>query len=149
MQRMSKQDYYLAIAAIVLERGTCLRRNYGAVIVADDQIVGTGYTGAPRGSVNCCEVGECKRETLNIPSGERYELCESVHAELNAIIHAGRERCKDATIYVVGKDMKTGELIATPPCLMCQRAIINAGIKAVVIPTKENEDASRHTPPER
>lgn len=148
MNRPNKNNYYLKIASVVLERGTCLRRNYGAVIVKDDQIVGTGYTGSPRGSVNCCDTGKCKRETLSIPSGERYELCESIHAELNAIIHAGRERCKDATIYVVGKDMKTGELISTPPCLMCQRAIVNAGIQFVVIPAKENNDASRLTPPE-
>lgn len=139
MTRPSKREYYLKIASAVLERGTCLRRNYGAVIVKDDQIVGTGYTGSPRDSVNCCDVGICKREQLNVPAGERYELCESVHAEMNAIIHAGRERCKGATIYVVGKDMKTGELISTPPCSLCRRAIINAGIAFVVIPTVKGE----------
>jgi dCMP deaminase len=133
---MSKRDYYLSIAAAVLERGTCLRRNYGAVIVKDDQIVGTGYTGSPRGSLNCCDMGSCTRDRLKIAAGERYELCESVHAELNAIISAGRERCIGATIYVVGKDMKTGELISTHPCPMCSRAITNAGISFVVIPEK-------------
>lgn len=132
--RPDKKEYYLKIASIVLERGTCLRRNYGAVIVKDDQIVATGYTGAPRGVANCCDRGTCKRAELAIPSGERYELCESVHAEMNAIIHAGRERCIGATIYVVGKDMSTGNLISTPPCDMCSRAIINAGIKSVIIP---------------
>jgi len=135
--RLSKDDYYFKLASIVLERGTCLRRNYGAVIVKNDQIVSTGYTGSPRGGKNCCDVGACTRSALAIPQGERYELCESVHAELNAIIHAGRERCIDATIYVVGKDMSTGELISTPPCDMCRRAIINAGIGTVKIPERK------------
>lgn len=147
MYRPNKDDYYLEIASVVLKRGTCLRRNYGAVIVKDDQIVGTGYTGAPRGEPNCCDIGFCEREKQDVPTGERYELCKSIHAELNAIIHAGRERCKDATIYVVGKDMKEGILISTPPCLMCQRAIINAGIARIVIPSNKEQDNAREQPP--
>ena len=135
--RPSKDEYYFKIASIVLERGTCLRRNYGAVIVNNDQIVATGYTGSPRGGRNCCDVGKCQRNELNVPSGERYELCESVHAELNAIIHAGRDHCIDATIYVVGKDMETGELLSTPPCFMCRRAIINAGIGTIKVPQRK------------
>lgn len=134
MNRPTKRDYYLKIASVVLERGTCIRRNYGAVIVKDDQIVGTGYTGSARGSINCCDTGKCIRESENIPQGQRYELCNSVHAEVNAIIAAGREKCIGATIYVVGKDMKTNELISVHPCQMCERAIINAGIAFVVIP---------------
>ena len=130
--RPTKTEYYLKIASIVLERGTCLRRNYGAVVVLNDQIVATGYTGAPRGNENCCDRGICTREHLQVAPGERYELCESVHAEMNAIIHAGRERCIDATIYVVGRDMKTGDLLSTYPCSLCTRVIRNAGIKKVV-----------------
>jgi dCMP deaminase len=135
--RPTKQAYYLELASIVLKRGTCLRRNYGAIIVRDDQIISTGYTGSSRGEINCCDVGYCPREEANIPSGERYELCKSVHAEMNAIIHAGRERCKGATIYVVGRDMKTGEILSTPPCSLCQRAIVNAGIELIVTYSEE------------
>ncbi len=131
LTRISKHDYYLKIASVVLERGTCLRRNYGAVIVLNDQIVSTGYTGAPRGTDNCCDLGTCKRTQMNIPAGERYELCESVHAEMNAIIHAGRERCLGATMYLVGQDMQTREFLSTPPCPLCQRVITNAGIAMV------------------
>lgn len=136
MNRPTKKDYYLHIASTILERGTCLRRNYGAVIVKDDQIVGTGYTGSPRGEANCCDRSICEREHLQVAPGERYELCRSVHAEMNAIISAGRTQCKGATIYVVGKDMKTGEPLSTPPCSLCQRVIINAGIESIVIPPK-------------
>lgn len=139
LTRISKHDYYLKIASIVLERGTCLRRNYGAVIVLNEQIVSTGYTGAPRGAKNCCDLGICKRTELNVPAGERYELCESVHAEMNAIIHAGRGHCLGATMYLVGRDMQTGVLLSTPPCALCQRVIANAGIdKVYTIVTKEH-----------
>lgn len=133
LKRPDRDTYYLEIASVVAKRGTCLRRNYGAVIVHNDQIVGTGYTGAPRGEENCCDLTLCKREELNIPSGERYELCRSVHAEMNAIINAGRERCKGATIYVVGWDMKTGERLSVYPCALCRRVIKNAGIHTVVL----------------
>lgn len=134
MQRIDKENYYLDIAQTVLERGTCLRRNFGAIIVNNDEIVSTGYTGAPRGRKNCCEMNHCIREHLNIPKGERYELCRSVHAEANAIIAASRERMLGATLYLVGRDAKTGQLVADAyPCGMCQRMIINAGITRVVI----------------
>ena len=89
-QRMSKDKYYLNIADAVLDRSTCLRRKYGAIIVKNDEILSTGYNGAPRGRVNCSELGYCNREQLRIPSGQRYELCRSVHAEANAIISAAR-----------------------------------------------------------
>lgn len=133
--RPSKVEYYLNIALAVAQRGTCLRRNYGAVIVNNDQIVGTGYTGAPRGSENCCDLESCKREDINAAPGDRYDLCNSVHAEANAIISAGRERCTGATMYVMGFDVQTRKPITTAPCPMCYRLLINSGIKEVVIPT--------------
>lgn len=132
--RISKDDYYLGIAKQVAARGTCIRRNYGAVIVNNDVIVATGYTGAPRGAINCCEVNECLREIENIPSGQNYEKCRSVHAEANAIMNAGRERCLGASLYIAGFDYRTGEEVGVAePCFMCQRLIINAGIKEVII----------------
>lgn len=134
VQRVDKNNYYLDIAETVIERGTCLRRNFGAIIVKNDEIVSTGYTGAPRGRENCCNLGVCIREKLAIPRGERYELCRSVHAEANCIISAQRRDMIDATLYLVGKDYKTGELVEnTSSCSMCKRMIINAGIKNVVI----------------
>lgn len=137
--RVSKANYYLDIAQTVAERGTCLRRCYGAIIVKNDVIVSTGYNGAPRGSKNCCDIGFCKREKLNIPHGERYELCRSVHAEANAIIAASREQMLGATLYLACIDPLTGDLCAgTSNCDMCRRTIINAGIATVVIrDTKE------------
>ncbi len=134
MERRDKQNYYLDIAETVLERGTCLRRNYGAIIVKNDQIVSTGYVGAPRQRKNCSDLGFCMREKLNVPRGERYELCCSVHAEMNAIIHASRSEMLDSTLYLVGKEAATGEYVSNSnPCAMCKRMIINAGIKTVVI----------------
>lgn len=134
MNRIDKENYYLDIAETVLERGTCLRRNYGAIIVNNDQIVSTGYVGAPRGRKNCIDLGHCVRETNNIPRGERYELCRSVHAEQNAIIHASRDRMIGATLYLVGKDAVTGQYVENASaCAMCKRMIINAGISRVVI----------------
>lgn len=140
MTRIDKQNYYLDIAETVIERGTCLRRNFGAIIVKNDQIVSTGYVGAPRGRKNCCDLGYCTRAIKNIPRGERYELCRSVHAEANAIIHAPREQMFGATLYLVGKDATTQEYVENAnACAMCKRMIINAGIERVVIrDTKTN-----------
>ena len=133
-ERVDKNNYYLDIAETVIERGTCLRRNFGAIIVKNDEIVSTGYTGAPRGRKNCCNIGVCIREKLEIPRGERYELCRSVHAEANCIISAQRRDMIGSTLYLVGKDRKTGELVEnTSSCSMCKRLIINAGIEQVVI----------------
>jgi dCMP deaminase len=133
MRRPSKEEYYLNIARQVSRRGTCLRRCYGAVIVKDDQIVATGYTGSPRGVANCDELGQCERQRQKIPAGQRYELCRSVHAEMNAIIHASRQQTIDATLYLNGDDLTTGRIIANPePCQLCRRVIINAGIIKVV-----------------
>ncbi|MBQ6906878.1 MAG: cytidine deaminase [Clostridia bacterium] len=134
MQRKDKRNYYLDIAETVLERGTCLRRNYGTIIVKNDEIISTGYTGAPRGRKNCIDMGVCRREKMNVPRGQRYELCRSVHSEANAIISASRRDMLGSTIYLAGKDMKTGELVHdASSCAMCKRMIINAGIKEVVI----------------
>ena len=131
--RVDKENYYLDIAETVLERGTCLRRNYGAIIVKNDEIVSTGYSGAPRGRQNCINLGYCRRDALQIPSGERYELCRSVHAEANAIISASRRDMLGATLYLAGRDMKSGSIIEFPSsCSMCRRLIINAGISRVV-----------------
>lgn len=139
MTRIDKLNYYLDIAETVLERGTCLRRNYGAIIVKDDQIIATGYAGAPRGRKNCCDIGVCRRQEMKIPSGERYELCRSVHAEANAIISASRAECIGATLFLVGREVSTGEYVENAtPCSMCRRMIINAGISRVVIRNTKN-----------
>lgn len=133
-ERRDKNNYYLDIAETVLERGTCLRRNYGSIIVKNDEIVSTGYSGAPRGRKNCLDLGVCNRERMNIPRGERYELCRSVHSEMNAIISAAREEMIGATLYLVGRYYKTGEIVHDASCCaMCKRLVINAGIAQVVI----------------
>ncbi|NLK70135.1 MAG: cytidine deaminase [Clostridiales bacterium] len=131
--RRDKINYYLDIAETVLERGTCLRRNFGAIIVKNDEIISTGYVGAPRGRANCSDLGYCTREKLNIPKGERYELCRSVHAEANAIISASRNDLIGSTLYLACHDAKTNELYGDiEPCSMCKRLIINAGISKVI-----------------
>jgi dCMP deaminase len=134
MVRRDKINYYLDIADTVLGRSTCLRRNFGAIIVKNDQIVSTGYNGAPRGRRNCCDLGTCIRLQMNIPRGERYEMCRSVHAEANAIIHAARADMIGSTLYLVGREMETGELTQdATPCSMCRRMIMNAGIANVIV----------------
>jgi dCMP deaminase len=133
MKRTEKENYYLDIAETVLERSTCLRRKYGAIIVLNDEIIATGYNGAPRGRKNCDDLNYCTRESLKIPSGERYELCRSVHAEANAIISAARRDVLGSTLYLVGREASTGAYIeGTTPCTMCRRLIINAGITKVI-----------------
>ncbi len=140
MNRTDKENYYLDIAETVLERSTCLRRKYGAIIVLNDEIIATGYNGAPRGRKNCDDLNYCTRESMKIPSGERYELCRSVHAEANAIISAARRDILGSTLYLVGREAKTGDYIkGTTPCTMCRRFIINAGITNVVC--REQKDA--------
>ena len=134
MDRISKANYYLDIAQTVLERATCLRRVYGAIIVKNDEIISTGYNGAPRGRANCVDLGYCSREAMQVPRGERYELCRSVHAEANAIISAARRDMVGGTLYLVGRDARTGELLAdATSCSMCRRLVINAGLEQVVI----------------
>ena len=140
MERRDKINYYLDIAQTVAERGTCLRRNYGAIIVKNDEIISTGYVGAPRGRKNCSDLGFCIRQQMNIPRGERYEMCRSVHAEANAIISASRNELIDATLYLVGLEASTGELVANSCCCaMCKRMVINAGIKQVIIRDTHDE----------
>ena len=136
MPRISKENYYLDIAETVIGRATCLRRCYGAIIVKNDEIIATGYNGAPRGRRNCVDLGRCTRAELNIPQGQRYELCRSVHAEANAIISAARRDMVGGTLYLAGKNAATGELLSdTSSCSMCRRLIINAGLSKVVCRT--------------
>lgn len=129
-------EYFIEIAKVVSSRSTCLRRRYGAVIVKDNVIVSTGYNGAPRGSVNCVDRGICKRKELNVPAGERYELCEAVHAEQNAVINGSPERMKNATIYIAGFE-ENGHFADAAPCLLCRRMIKNAMIKEIVYLKKD------------
>ena len=134
MNRISKENYYLDIAETVLERATCLRRIYGAIIVKNDEIISTGYNGAPRGRANCVDMGYCSREAMKVPRGERYELCRSVHSEANAIINAARDQMLGATLYMTCVNPADGSLFAgTNSCSMCKRQIINAGIERVII----------------
>ena len=136
MERISKENYYLDIAQTVIGRATCLRRCYGAIIVKNDEIISTGYNGAPRGRKNCVDMGYCTREALKVPRGERYELCRSVHAEANAIISAARRDMVGGTLYLVGKDAATGQILPdATSCSMCRRLIINAGLEKVIIRT--------------
>src|SRR5574344_280929 len=134
MKRIDKINYYLDIAEATSERGTCLRRNFGAIIVNHDEIISTGYVGSPRGRKNCCDLGYCLREKLNIPRGERYELCRSVHAEQNAIISAPRKEMIGSTLYLVGKTYADDKYVENSmPCSLCKKMIINAGIEKIVI----------------
>ena len=142
MERRDKINYYLDLAEMVSQRSTCLRRRYGAVIVNNDEVVSTGYNGAPRGRKNCTEVGWCIREKLKIPRGERYEICRSVHAEANAIISAARDRMLGASLYLTGVDAQTGEYVAnSSSCSMCKRQVINAGITKVYV--RDDKDSYR------
>ena len=133
MGRVSKEIYYLDIAQTVAERCTCLRRRFGAIIVKNDVIISTGYNGAPRGRKNCDELGYCYRDKLNIPRGERYELCRSVHAEANAIIAAPRDQMLGATLYMACTTPDKELVSGMSSCMMCKRLIINAGISTVVV----------------
>ena len=139
-QRISKENYYLNIAETVLEPATCLRRVFGAIIVKNDEIISTGYNGAPRGRRNCVDMGFCTREAMKVPRGERYELCRSVHAEANAIISAARRDMVGGTLYLVGRNAQTGELLHdATSCAMCRRMVINAGLSKVVIRTTASD----------
>ena len=142
--RKSKENYYLDIADAVLQRSTCLRRMYGAIIVRNDEIISTGYNGAPRGRINCTDAGRCARVEMKIPSGERYELCRSVHAEANAIISASRRDMLGGTLYLVGREAANGHLTDAVPCSMCKRTIINAGIQEVI--AREADGSFKITP---
>lgn len=142
MKRPNKIEYYLNIAKEVSQRSTCLRRKFGVVIVKEDQIISTGYVGAPRGAPNCIDLKICLRDKFNIPPGERYELCRSVHAEMNAIINAARAGVSllGGTLYLYGENVKNKETVGKKPCKLCRRMIINAGLKEVIVRTKDGYD---------
>ena len=145
MERRDKINYYLDLAEIVSQRTTCLRRRFGAVIVKNDEVISTGYVGAPRGRKNCTDLGYCIRTELQIPRGERYELCRSVHAEANAIISASRDKMIDATLYLTGVEVADGSYVSNSCCCsMCKRMVINAGIKEVII--RDDKDNYRIIP---
>ena len=140
MNRIDKTNYYLDIAQTVASRSTCLRRMYGATIVKNDVIVSTGYCGAPRGRQNCCDIGYCLRQKMNIPRGERYEMCRAVHSEANAIIAAPRELMLGAAMYLACIDVPTGTLaMDIDSCQMCKKLIINAGIDTVIYRSTSTE----------
>lgn len=157
MERRDKVNYYLDIAEAVCARSTCMRRKFGAIVVKHDEIISTGYNGAPRGRANCSDLDFCYREKMQVPRGQRYELCRSVHAEANAIISASRADLMGSALYLACHDAKTDQLDgAVEPCSMCKRLILNAGIERVyvrddaehftVIETKawtENDDSLR------
>lgn len=145
LERRDKINYYLDLAEIVSQRTTCLRRRYGAVIVKNDEVISTGYVGAPRGRKNCTDLGYCIRQEMGIPRGERYELCRSVHAEANAIISASRDKMIDATLYLTGVEVADGSYVSNSCCCsMCKRMVINAGIREVII--RDDKDNYRIIP---
>lgn len=138
--RVDKVNRFLDSAETEAKKGTCLRNNYGSIIVKNDEIIATGYTGAPRGRKNCCDLGECRRRKHNTPSGAGYDLCRSVHSEENAIISASRQEMIGSTLYLVGINIRNGEYKENAePCSWCKRKIINAGIKTVVIRVTKTE----------
>lgn len=140
MERRDKTNYYLDLAEVALERSTCLRRKWGAIIVKNDEIIASGYNGAPRGRKNCIDLNYYMREKLNIPRGERYEMCRSVHAEANAIISAARKDTIGATLYMVGKEATNEEYVKNAcSCSMCKRMIINAGIEKLIVRNTKDE----------
>lgn len=128
--RLSLDDYYLNIAKAVAQRSTCLRRQYGAVVVnSDNKIVSTGYNGSPKGDANCCDIGECRRMDMPHNSGD-YSTCRAIHAEMNAIMMASKEEMKDATLYLYGEE--NGKIIECEPCPLCSKIIKNSGIKKII-----------------
>ena len=142
MERRDKINYYLDLAEMVSQRSTCLRRHFGAVLVQNDEVISTGYTGAPRGRKNCSDLNYCVRQKLNVPRGERYELCRSVHAEANAIISTSHDKMLGSTLYLVGIECDTGDYVENASsCSMCKRLIINTGIQHVII--RDNKDDYR------
>jgi len=141
--RISKEDYYLGIAREVARRSTCFRRSIGALIVRDDQIISTGYAGAPRKTRDSREHGFCLRDRLKIPHGQRYELCRSVHAEQNAVINAARSGVSllRGDMYIFGSSPEQGEPINAFPCFICKKMIINAGLIRVICSTADGSSA--------
>ena len=140
-KRISKDEYYLGIAREVGRRSTCFRRSIGALIIRDDQIISTGYVGAPRKTQDCFEHGSCLRDKLAIPHGQRYELCRSVHAEQNAIINAARAGVSlfGGNIYIYGSVYGKDEPIDAFPCFICKKMIINAGLDRIICSTVDGK----------
>jgi dCMP deaminase len=140
-KRISKHEYYLGIAKEVARRSTCFRRSIGAIIIRDDQIISTGYVGAPRKTKDSFEHGSCLRDKLNIPHGQRYELCRSVHAEQNAIINAARAGVSllGGDMYIYGSIYATEEPIDAIPCFICKKMIVNSGIERVISSTAKGK----------
>jgi dCMP deaminase len=140
-KRVSKDEYYLGIAKEVAQRSTCFRRSIGALIIRDDQIISTGYAGAPRKTKDSFEHGGCLRDRLNIPHGQRYELCRSVHAEQNAIINAARAGVSllGGDMYIHGSIYGKEAPINAFPCFICKKMIINAGINRVICSSEDGK----------
>lgn len=135
--RTDKCIWFLDLAERCAQQGTCLRRNFGAVIVdTNNTVVSTGYTGSPVGQRDCLELGTCWRIDNNIPSGTQYEKCRSVHAEQNAIIQAGK-KARGSTLYLSGIDAVSGELVEILPCFLCAKMILNSGIVKVIVRMRE------------
>lgn len=129
MSRISVDEYYMGIAKAVSKRSSCLKRQYGAVVVNNQEIISTGYNGSPRGELNCCDLGHCER--LNeVHNSGKYDLCKSVHAEQNALISASRKDMIGGILYLYGEE--NGQEIDARPCPICARMIRNAGILEVV-----------------
>jgi dCMP deaminase len=139
--RKSKHEYYLGIAKEVAKRSTCFRRSIGAIIIRDDQIISTGYVGAPRKTKDSFEHGTCLRDKLKIPHGQRYELCRSVHAEQNAIINAARAGVSllGGDMYIYGKVYGENTPIDAFPCFICKKMIINSGIDRAICSTSDGK----------
>ncbi len=135
-KRPDWDEYFTGIALAVSRRSTCIRRAYGSVIERNRVIISTGYNGSARGEPNCIDVGKCKREELNIPKGERYELCAAVHSEQNAVINCDPDKMKGSTIYIAGLN-SDGSFASGEPCLLCRRMISNAMIRRIVYMDKE------------
>lgn len=135
MERLDKINYYLDIAESVAKRGTCLRKNFGCIIVKNDEIISTGYTGAPRGRINCIDLGYCnKKERFPDIRHGGYDACRSVHAEQNAMLSASRKDMIGSTMYLVGIRVDNGEYeTGANSCQMCRKMIINAGIERLII----------------
>lgn len=139
--RIDKENYYLDIAETVASRATCLRKKYGSVIVNNDEIISTGYCGAPRGRINCCDLGYCTKKKL-LPNEHHggYDACRSVHSEQNAIISCSRKEMIGSTLYLVGYRTENHNYEeGAAPCLMCRKLIINSGIDKVIVRTNKKE----------
>lgn len=145
-KRISKIDMYLNCAETFAYRSTCLKRNYGAVIVKNDAVISTGYNGSPRGKINCCDIGNCPRIEKNMHQGEGYDICRAVHAEINAIINCSREQTIGADLYLVGINPSDGTIHEAKPCPICARTIIQAGIKNVICRINDKPDGYTITP---